>query len=231
MYYYNIAIEEINYLEQYNKAISKLMDGVNEKEYIYPLINLIHQLIELDIKSYIAESMYNQKTYQKLRIDNCHDLKRLIENEQLKKYYNNISEFEDFFKKFSETVLYFSQVLGNQTFLNSRYYLKKDINEVTLKKNVDISEFSNKWIQYREMSNTMGLMYIAFINAMIVLYLDRNNLKEEIDEFIQKIINSFKEDANMEEDSLKRIIYYMKKYITRNEYYGDYYAKNKISYI
>jgi hypothetical protein len=83
--------EHIKYHQQYSSAIYRLLDGNPDVEnMIYPISNLIHQLIENEIKLFIAESHVSEKTYKDFGIGNEHDIDSLLNHIELKKYYDEI---------------------------------------------------------------------------------------------------------------------------------------------
>ena len=74
------------YHNQYISAVYWLLNSnPNIKKMIYPLSNLIHQLIENEIKMYIAESHVSKKTYKDFGIDNTHNIDNLLNHLELKK--------------------------------------------------------------------------------------------------------------------------------------------------
>lgn len=212
-----LLLEENSYIEQYHQAIFKLMDKSDISKYTYPLINLIHQTIENEIKSLIAESYYDEKTYKELKIDNTHNLKSLIENENLKKYYDGIEDFIKIFNEYKEVVLYFSNILGKNTFLNSRYAIKTDKNEITLKEEIDYNAVYSNWTKYSELYSKIYLMYISYSFSNTIIYFKNKGKTDDELELIKiEIINEMREEFD---ETYCAIIYnFMDKYIARNKY-------------
>lgn len=126
--------EFVLYDFQYREAIYKLMNNSNPEEYIYPLLALIHQMLENELKMSIIESTNNRKSLRELKIENTHDLKRLVEREEFRIYYDEIYEFEEIYIQYKNLILYFYEILGKDTFLNSRYPIERMENFVTKKK-------------------------------------------------------------------------------------------------
>ncbi len=212
-----LLLEENCYIEQYHQAIFKLMDKSDISRYTYPLINLIHQTIENEIKSLIAESYYDEKTYKELNIDNTHNLKKLIENENLKKYYDEIDDFIEIFNEYKKVVLYFSNILGKNTFLNSRYAIEKDKNETTLKSEVDYNDVYSNWTKYSELYSKIYLMYISYSFSNTVIYFKNKGKTEyELELIKMEMINKMKKEFD---EAYCAILYiFMDKYIARNKY-------------
>lgn len=212
-----LLLEENSYIEQYHQAIFKLMDKSDISKYTYPLINLIHQTIENEIKSLIAESYYDEKTYKELKIDNTHNLKSLIENENLKKYYDGIEDFIKIFDEYKEVVLYFSNILGKNTFLNSRYAIKTDKNEITLKEEIDYNAVYSNWTKYSELYSKIYLMYISYSFSNTIIYFKNKGKTDDELELIKiEIINEMREE--FDETYCATIYIFMDKYIARNKY-------------
>lgn len=215
-------IEENKYMEQYGKAIFKLMDCSDISQYEYPLINLVHQLIENQVKSLIAESWYCEKTYTELGINNEHSLLKLINRNELKKYYDGIEIFEKIFQEFKEKVLYFYNILGDNTFLNSRYAIEVKCNNETLKKKFNHDEFYSNWFRYSELYSCMMIMYTAYSYSNTILYFMKKNYN------IQKLVNIklqiLQEMSSVsDKESLKLLDEWIDKFVERNKYYDEKY--------
>ena len=213
-----IMLEENEYIEQYHTAIYELMNGNDIHAFLYPLINLIHQVIEIEVKSLIAESYYDKLTMKELKIDNTHDLKRLIENNTLRKYYEDIEEFEQIFDIYKRDILYFYSILGNNGFLNSRYPIERNENEITTKnKDININEFYNRWTSYCENYRILLKLYVAYSIFNTVCYLRTKGLR---DYEIEKIkVDAINESTEGLEENEKNLIYlFIDKFIIRNKY-------------
>ncbi len=85
----NLYDEYDKYHNQYISAVYRLLDANPAVEnMIYPLSNLIHQLIENEIKIYIAEPHVSKKIYKDFDIGNKHEIDYLLKHPELKKYYD-----------------------------------------------------------------------------------------------------------------------------------------------
>jgi len=65
--------EFVLYDFQYRQAIYKLMNNSDPEEYIYPLLALMHQLLENQLKMSLIESTNNRKTLKELKVNNTHN--------------------------------------------------------------------------------------------------------------------------------------------------------------
>ena len=194
--------EENKYIEQYRKAIFRLMDENDIEFVLFPLVNLIHQVIENEIKSLISEAYFDIKTSKELKIDNTHDLKALTEHNTLKKYYYGIEHFEKIFEKYKEDILYFYNILGQDTFLNSRYPIQRTKNEITIKNTkINVREFYRRWGSYSENYRMMIMIYMTYSFSNTITYFKNNGKsEEEINnykiEVIKKTLESLDEKRN-----------------------------------
>lgn len=225
MYRKNIYNEGTKYMEQYHRAIYKLMNNDNGLKYIYPLISLIHQTIENELKLLIIEPEYDSKTFHEEKIDNTHDLRLLLNHTKFKTLYDEIEEFEIIFNEFSKLIEYFYNIFGKNTFLNSRYPIEKKRNKITKKNEVDINELYSNWNKYSLLLDEIQIMNNAYINSNIFIYLkDKGNTKEEMEKYEKKIFDI----DGLDEEAKQKHINYMRKYINRNKYFDIKYVKNKI---
>lgn len=214
----NLMLEENKYIEQYHTAINNLMDENNIELILYPLINLILQIIEIEIKSLIAEVYYDTQTMKEFKIDNTHDLEKLVENSELKKYYEDINDFENIFGEYKKNILYFYNILGENSFLNSRYPIERTKNKITVKnKDIDLNEFKEKWLSYCEIYQLIMKIYIAYSLSNAIHYLkDINKSKEEIEIFKIKYVNESLEEA--EEIDKITVYIFLEKFMKRDKY-------------
>lgn len=214
----NLMLEENKYIEQYHTAINNLMDENNIELILYPLINLILQIIEIEIKSLIAEVYYDTQTMKEFKIDNTHDLEKLVENSELKKYYEDINDFENIFGEYKKNILYFYNILGENSFLNSRYPIERTKNKIIVKnKDIDLNEFKEKWLSYCEIYQLIIKIYIAYSLSNAIHYLkDINKSKEEIEIFKIKYVNESLEEA--EEIDKITVYIFLEKFMKRDKY-------------
>lgn len=214
---------------QYSSAIFKLLDNNPDvMNMILPLTNLIYQKIENDIKLYISEPHISTKTFRDLKIDN-HHLNKLIDREELKKYYEDIDICEKYFDEYKKSVLYFYKILGEDSFINSRYPIEIKNNLITNKRNVDYDELYQKWTEHCLATEKMTYMYMAYCSSNTLILLKRQGkINGEIEEnmYINNIIeHSFSEFTNINLDEDKKIIFeLMKNYIKRRKYFDDRYV-------
>lgn len=217
-----LILEENKYIEQYSKAIFKLMNNSDISDYEYPLINLIHQRIEIELKYLIAESYYNEKTYKNLKINNTHNLDELVERDELKKYYDKIEELEIIFKEYREIVHYFGNILGENTFLNSRYSIETFDNRITRKEKINHNELYKKWTRFSELSGILNIIYVAYsFSNTIIHYKKQGTLEEELKKTQDYMVKSVIENGDIKSYNL--IYNLINKFVTRNEYYDEKY--------
>ena len=130
----DLILEESKFITQYCLAVSELLNNKNNTKFIYPIINLIHQTIELELKSLIVDNHINNKTYYDLEISNEHNLENLIKHNSIKKYYEDIIEIECEFTALNKCIQYFYKLLGDNTFQKSQYAIEKKQNIISEKK-------------------------------------------------------------------------------------------------
>lgn len=217
------------YSFQYNFAIFTLLNNnPYVMDMIFPLTNLIHQKIENEIKFYISEPHINEKTFKELKINNTHKLIKLLERDELKKYYEGIETCEKYYREYIDSVIYFYEILGKESFLNSRYPIKTEQNNVTAKKEVDYDELYKKWTEYSEASINLSLMYVAYCSSNTIIYLKKEKkIKNELQEniYIEKIIEEFCGDLKSVDikEEKNKIFILLKEFIKRNEYFDKRY--------
>lgn len=210
---------------QYGSAIYRLLDNnPNVMDMIFPLINLIHQKIEVEIKLYIAEPHMRDKTFKELKIDNTHKLNELLNREEFKKYYENIEICEKNFEDYKKSVRYFYEILGDDCFLNSRYPIQKIQNNITLKKQVDVEELYTKWTEYCIASGKLKFMYMAYGASNTILYWKKEKkIQDELIEnkWIEKIVeDAFKglESMDLKEDK-SYVVLLLKEFVKRDKFF------------
>lgn len=221
----NLYDEYDKYHFQYSAAIFRLLDNnPNIDNMIYPLANLIHQKIENELKQLIVEPHVSGKTFKDFKVDNTHNLDLLLSNDALKKYYKDIEICEIYFKEYRDSVLYFYEILGEDTFLSSRYPIERKENTTTVKKEVDFDALYANWTKYSLACEKMIYMYMAYCSSNTILHLKKiGKIKDASHEeqLINNIIeNSFKgfEHVDLEEDKkiLNKLI---KEFVKRNKYF------------
>ncbi len=172
----NLILEESKFITQYTIATTELLKSSNNSEIIYPIINLIHQTLELDLKSLIVDNHIDSKTYTDLGISNEHNLENLIKHDSIKKYYENIIEIECEFTALNKCIMYFSQLLGDNTFQKSRYAIERNQNIISKRKKLDFKELRRQWSIYSILSAKIHLIHIAYylVNDMPSILNDSN---------------------------------------------------------
>lgn len=219
----DLLLEENKYIEQYHKSIFKLMDNSDISNYEYPLINLVHQTIENGLKYLIAESTYNEQTYKDLDIHNTHCLDELLSRDELKKYYEGVEEFESIFDEFKEKVHYFGNVLGKNTFLNSRYAIETKVNKKTYKKEINYDEFYKNWSRYSELYRYMMFLYVSYSYSNSIIYFKKQKMSEEE---LNSLQFSMVKELEAEVSEIEQVLIYLwiDKFVKRNKYYDEKYV-------
>lgn len=217
------------YHKQYIAAVYRLLDSNPDIEnMIYPLSNLIHQLIENEIKIYIAEPHVSKKTYKDFDIGNKHEIDLLLNHDELKKYYDEIDICEKIFIEYKKIALYFYNILGDNTFENSRYPIKSKEKKNPKKKKVDFECLYKRWTDYCVLSQKLMSIYSAYCSSNTVIKLKNDNvIKNEKEEnaIINKIVEeSFKGIDDKLLDNEKEELYcFIKLFVKRNKYYDEKY--------
>ena len=158
----DLILEESKFITQYCLAVSELLNNKNNTKFIYPIINLIHQTIELELKSLIVDNHINNKTYYDLEISNEHNLENLIKHNSIKKYYEDIIEIECEFTALNKCIQYFYKLLGDNTFQKSRYAIEKKQNIISEKKPINFKELKKQWTIFSLLSVKLHLIHIAY---------------------------------------------------------------------
>lgn len=226
----NLYDEYDKYHNQYISAVYRLLDANPDVEnMIYPLSNLIHQLIENEIKIYIAEPHVSKKTYKDFDIGNKHEIDYLLKHPELKKYYDEIDMCEKCFKEYKKVTLYFYEILGEGTFENSRYPIKSKERRITKKKKVDFALLYTKWTDYCVLSQRMMIIYSAYCSSNTVLKLKMENkiINESqenrvIDEIVSAAFNGT--DEKILDNEKEELYYFIKLFVKRNKYYDEKYV-------
>lgn len=161
-----LLTEQANlYHLQYAKAITKLIKDEKFDEFILPLINLIHQMIENYLKHWLLNYDWDTTTASEMKIDKEHNLKNLINNKLWSsKKIENIEYYKINFNQLKQLVSYFSDILGeNNTFINSRYSMLKNKTDVSISNiKIDKNEFEKSVLNL--------FKYITNINTVVAAY-------------------------------------------------------------
>lgn len=187
-------------------------------------------MIENDLKFLVVEPHISGKSFKEYKVDNTHNLKMIFEKDELKKYYDEIPLCNQIFDEYKSSILYFFELLGEDTFLKSRYPFEKGTNNITLKKNVNIDDLYDIWSKYCTANIKMFLVYIAYCSSNAVLFLKENgNISRDkqelrvIDEIANDIFSELgNECMDYEEQFLKELIL---RFVKRNKYYNINYVQ------
>ncbi len=218
------------YHNQYISAIYWLLDAnPNIKKMIYPLSNLIHQLIENEIKMYIAEQHIGTRTYEDFHIENTHKIDNLLNHSEFKKYYDGIDICEEIFSQYRDAALYFYNILGDNTFEKSRYPIKGKEKKIPKKEDVDFNELYNKWTEYCILSQKMMIIYMAYCLSNLIIKLKvEHKVKNELEEnkLISDVVEKSLEGITQEsmESEKKELYSFIKLFVKRNKYYDEKYV-------
>lgn len=201
---------------QYRNAIYNLLNDKNAEEHIYPTLALIHQMLENQLKMQLIESTNNKKTLKMLRVENTHDLKCLIEKDEFRIYYEEIESIYIIYCEYKKSIIYFYEILGKDTFLNSRYPIERYENISTVKKNINYKELYENWNKYSLLSAEMLLIGIAYSYSNTVFYLlEKGWQREKIKEKMKSVIS---ETCMGIEEMIVKVLNYLDLYIKRNKY-------------
>lgn len=223
--------EYLIYKNQYQNAIYRLLDkNANIKNMIYPIALLIHQMIENDLKFLVVEPHISGKSFKEYKVDNTHNLKLIFEKNELKKYYDEIDLCNQIFDEYKSSILYFFELLGEDTFLKSRYPFEKETNSISLKNNVNVDDLYDIWGKYCIANVKVILVYIAYCSSNVILFLKKNgNLINDVQELkvIDEIANDMFseldiESMDFENQLLKELIL---QFVKRNKYYDINYVQ------
>lgn len=113
------------YQNQYILAIDSLLK-LDIKDIYLPLINLISQTIENDLKAFIIDYDFTDDTAKELDV-NHHNLEKLVNDEFIIETLENIDKFKKIYELYKKEVLFFNNILGNKTFIKSRYPISIDV--------------------------------------------------------------------------------------------------------
>ena len=75
----DLILEDSKFITQYRLAVLELLKSKNSINFIYPIINLIHQTIELELKNLIMNNYNESRSLKELQsVSTKHSLVALI---------------------------------------------------------------------------------------------------------------------------------------------------------
>lgn len=188
------------YQEQYLNAIEILTESKIDKHYL-PIINLICQYIENDLKQFIIEYDIYPDSASDMEVQH-HNLKKLVEDEFFVKKFLRKQKFMNYYNLYKKEVLYFSNVLGKTTFLNSRYAIKSNKQEKSINiSEINIEEIIIHWKKYKK--SLAKVYYVMGINYYVDAINITNSFKQQLDE--KSIYDNLKEILNKDKIDKKAI--------------------------
>ena len=173
----NLILEDSKFITQYRLAVLELLKSKNNIKFIYPIINLIHQTIELELKNLIMNNYSESRSLKELQlVSTKHPLVILIEHSNIKLYYKDIPEIEYEFTALNKCVHYFSELLGDNTYQKCRYAIDKEKNVISKRKIIDFEELKKQWNIYSLLSAKIHLIHMAYyiVNDMYTILNNRN---------------------------------------------------------
>jgi len=112
--------------------------------------------------------------------------------------------------------MYFYEILGEETFLNSRYPIEKSENIITAKNKIDYEKLYENWTKYTLISYEIGLISIAYSYSNTIFYLlEKGWEMEKINEEMEPVII---QTCMGNEDMIKKVWAYLDLYIKRNKH-------------
>lgn len=193
----SISEQSSNYILQYRDAIMILLNSEKIDDHIYPLINLIHQYIELFLKDLILDYDIEPFTAIEMKVV-THNLKVLLKDEFFyKEEFKDMDFFNNNYLVLKKNVEYFSNILGKSTFFNSRYPTAKDKNLVSIP-NFKISVLKIKE-NFQQLNDSISnIMYVfaaeKFLDSILIdfrfneLSFTKNNFDNTIELFLNDIL-------------------------------------------
>lgn len=123
----DISAEFRLYEFQYEKAIHNLLYSNNLNVVYIPLMNLVVQYLENFLKKIYGEFYFMESTPKALKIDNLHDLTKLLDN--IKSRYNKyleISTLKIAIDGIENFIKYAENIFGKNLLINTRYAIKNN---------------------------------------------------------------------------------------------------------
>lgn len=214
----DLILEEGRFISQYRLAATELLNSSNNSQFIYPIINLIHQTIELELKNLIMNNHNENRSYKELKIVSTkHLLDTLVKNTNIRQYYENIPEIECEFTALNKCVQYFYKLLGEDTFQKSRYAINKDSNTIYERKPINFQELKEQWNIYSLLSMKIHIIHIAYHIVNMIHLIDNSSNNGDSYEECEKAI--IREIPEFEKNNFKNYIELYKQRL--NKYQAD----------
>ena len=142
----------------------------NVESTFLPIINLILQFIENDLKSFIIEYDLYPGSAKGLEIQH-HNIRKLVDDELFTKKFTKHADFKKIYDLYKQEALYFYSLLGKQTFLSSRYPVKSDCQENSIKnKEIDVQSIIYHWKTYFDcLSKINFVLGVNYLYESIVI--------------------------------------------------------------
>lgn len=158
----NLLKGTFQYSIQYYNAISLLIKHNNISEIIFPLVNLIHQYIENEIKCVVLE-FYEEDCHYKPKDLITHDLDRLLKILLTRKSILNETEvYKNNLNNLRDAINYFYSVFDKQVFIKSRYPVDRNTNTLSFIKITFLQkEFIKTWDTIVKVFHNFKLLCIA----------------------------------------------------------------------
>lgn len=193
----DISAEFRLYEFQYEEAIHNLLYSNNLNVVYIPLMNLVVQYLENFLKKIYGEFYFMESTPKTLKIDNLHDLTKLLDN--IKSRYNKyleISTLKVAIDGIENFIKYAENIFGKNLLINTRYAIKN--NEFGIaSKNVKFDLNCDELKQYiLYLKNSLELLDIFYKHERT----HRELIKSGIDkvEFLKSISNGYDISTSLE---------------------------------
>ena len=112
---------------QYEEAIQVLLHSERLNFVYIPLMNLVIQYLENFLKKIYGEFYFMESTPKSLKIDNMHDLSKLLEYIKIKyNKYLEIKILKSALDGIEDFIKYAESIFGKNLLINARYALKND---------------------------------------------------------------------------------------------------------
>lgn len=193
----DISAEFRLYEFQYEEAIHNLLYSKNLNIVYIPLMNLVVQYLENFLKKIYGEFYFMESTPKTLKIDNLHDLSKLLENIKIKyNKYLDISTLKLAIKGIENFIKYAEKIFGKNLLINTRYAIKNDEFDIA-SKNVNINLDCDELKQYiLYLKNSLKLLEIFYKHERV----HRELMKSGIDKvkFLKSISNGYDISTSLE---------------------------------
>lgn len=193
----DISAEFRLYEFQYEEAIHNLLYSNNLNVVYIPLMNLVVQYLENFLKKIYGEFYFMESTPKTLKIDNLHDLTKLLDNIKSRySKYLEISTLKIAIDGIENFIKYAENIFGKNLLINTRYAIKNnefDITSENVKFDLNCDELK-QYILY--LRNSLELLDIFYKHERT----HRELIKSGIDkvEFLKSISNGYDISTSLE---------------------------------